>query len=212
MTKLKMTKVTTALLMIGGLALAGCQTKLPVVANNDLNQANVPEFCIDKPIPRPVDKNGQLLLDENGYPLSVNLMGPLQISIMAFFDSNSAKLDKDYANEIDKLPKHLAKCPNLPIVLLGHISEVEAANPQVNNKYLGRNRAQTVKERLRLHGIAVNRIRTYDCGTEFQIAPNVTEEAASMNQRVFGWMAVQAKDYVVRPLRLTGYQQRCKAF
>lgn len=212
MTKLRTTKVTTVGLFIGSIALAGCQTKLPAIPNNDLNQVNVPEFCIDKPIPRPVDKNGQLLLDENGHPLPVLLMGPLQLNIMAFFDSNSAKLDKVYANNIDKLPKYLAQCPNLPIVLLGHISEVEAANPQVNNEHLGRKRAQTVKERLLNNGIAASRIQTYDCGTQFQIAPNDTQESASMNQRVFGWMAVQAEDYVVGPRQLTGYQQRCEAF
>lgn len=212
MAKLKTFQVTTAFLMIGGIALAGCQTKLPTIPNNDLNQVNVPEFCIDKPIPRPVDENGQLLLDENGHPLSVNLMGPLKLNIMAFFDFNSTKLDKDFANAIDQLPKYLAQCPNLPIVILGHISKIEAANPQVNNEHLGRNRAQAVKERLLNNGIAASRIQTYDCGAHFQIAPNDTDEGASMNQRVFGWMAVQAKDYVVGPLRLTGYQQRCEAF
>lgn len=212
MTKFRTTKITTALLMIGGIALAGCQTKLPAIPNNDLNQANVPEFCIDKPIPRPVDENGQLLLDENGHPLPVLLMGPLQLNIMGFFDFNSAKLDKDYANEIDKLPKYLAQCPNLPIVLLGHISEVEAANPQANNEHLGRKRAQTVKERLLNNGIAASRIQTYDCGMQFQIDPNDTDEGAWLNQRVFGWMAVQAESYVVNPRGLTGYQQLCEAF
>ncbi|CAM4056553.1 OmpA family protein [Psychrobacter arenosus] len=204
MAKFGKTKITTALLVIGGIALTGCQTKLTTIPNNDLNQANVPEFCIDKPIPRPVD--------ENGHPLPVLLMGPLQLNIMGFFDFNSAKLDGDYANEIDKLPKYLAQCPNLPIVLLGHISEVEAANPQANNEHLGRKRAQTVKERLLNNGIAASRIQTYDCGMQFQIAPNDTDEGAWMNQRVFGWMAVQAESYVVNPRGLTGYQQRCEAF
>lgn len=239
---------TTIVVMASVLTLSGCQAlsipssepnPVPKSANNYGNEIYETLTTLIPPIP---DSDGDGILDDidncpktpvnivvdnDGCPVSVNLIGPLAVEIRTYFEQGSAKFSREgYAMDIDKIAEKFADYTEydyLPFVILGHISKPEALaiqtakTVQVNNtrpinQQLARNRAQLVKDRLVSGGISASRIYTYDCGTNYQIVSNDADETALMNQRVFGWSAVEDEKYIVQPYGLQGYKEKCKAF
>lgn len=177
------------------------------------------DYCPKTPI--------NTIIDKKGCPIAKNLMGPLALEIKTYFEQGSAKFSREgYATDIDNTAEKLieyAEYDYLPIVILGHISMPEAQLMQevddkqangnfFNNEQLAQNRAQLVKDQLISRGISASRVYTYDCGTHYQIAENDTEANIHMNQRVFGWSAVEDENYIVCTHNLEGYQEKCKAF
>lgn len=77
---------------------------------------------------------------------------------------------------------------------------------------MAQDRAQLVKDSLVSQGISANKIFTYDCGTSYQVISNDAEANIAMNQRVFGWSAVEDEKYIVQPYGLEDYKEKCKAF
>ncbi len=222
------------LILFGGLTLSACQTPSK---STTLNQGiEEPPITLVPDIP---DSDGDGVLDDidncpktpantvvdsDGCPVAVNLIGPLALEIKTYFEQGSAEFSNEgYVTDIDKIAETFAAYAYLPIVILGHISKPEALFIQNSdsqpasiktliNKQLAQDRAQLVKDRLVSQGISANKIFTYDCGTNYQVTSNDTEANIAMNQRVFGWSAVEDEKYIVRPYGLEGYKEKCKAF
>ena len=79
---------------------------------------------------------------------------------------------------------------------------------------LGRERAQIIKTALVKRNIAADKIYTFDCVDSMPIAPNDTEEGASMNQRIYG-KALKADDFYTgsgNEHSLTYYKEFCQQF
>ena len=222
------------------LTLIGCQTasKMPSEPVSITENSNSYENIII-PLPDVPDSDGDGILDDidncpktlvntvvdnDGCPVSVNLMGPLAIEIRTYFEQGSAEFWREgYATDIDTLAGKFVEYNYLPIIILGHISKPEALaiqtakTTQANNKapvnkQLAQDRAQLIKDRLVSQGVSANRIYTYDCGINYQIITDETDESTFMNQRVFGWSAVEDEKYIVQPHGLKGYQEKCRAF
>lgn len=222
------------------LTLIGCQTasKVPSKPISITENSNSYENIII-PLPDVPDSDGDGILDDidncpktpfniavdnDGCPVSVNLMGPLAIEIRTYFEQGSAEFWREgYATDIDTLAGKFVEYNYLPIIILGHISKPEALaiqtakTTQANNKapvnkQLAQDRAQLIKDRLVSQGVSANRIYTYDCGINYQIITDETDESTFMNQRVFGWSAVEDEKYIVQPHGLKGYQEKCRAF
>ncbi|WP_440465048.1 OmpA family protein [Psychrobacter sp. ASPA161_6] len=236
---------TTIVVMVSALTLSGCQAlsmpssepnPVPKSANNYGNEIYETLTTLIPPIP---DSDGDGVLDDidncpktpvntvvdnDGCPVTKNLMGPFALEIKTYFEQGSAEfLREGYATDIDKLADKFAAYSYLPIIILGHISKPEAlliqtanskqaTNKTPINKQLAQDRAQLVKDRLVSQGISASKIFTYDCGTSYQVISDDAEANIFMNQRVFGWSAVEDEKYIVRSYGLEGYKEKCKAF
>ena len=94
------------------LLLTGCQT------TNNASSKDIPQFeNISTLIPDIPDSDGDGVLDDidacpmtlvntvvdkNGCPVPVNLMGPFMIELRLFFERDSSKLQAQYSVEIEK--------------------------------------------------------------------------------------------------------------
>lgn len=189
MTKFGATKVTIALLIIG--LVSGCQSA--TVGNSISQETLVPSTCIAEP--PPVDKNGK--------PMTVTLEDMLSMELRVFFDRDSAEIKDKYVSELNKIIEFAARCSNLTLFVQGHTSKIEQQS--VDNKVahikdssqqlipvsLAGTRAQSIKDYLVNLGLPANRVRTFNCSSDDPIARNDTEEGATMNQRVFGWISAR---------------------
>jgi OOP family OmpA-OmpF porin len=219
---------------ISTLLLIGCQTTTSAPPSDIPQIDNIVTLIPDIP-----DSDGDGVLDDidncpktpintavdnNGCPVSVNLMGPVALEIKTYFEQGSAEFSSEgYADDIDRFAEKFAAYRYLPIVILGHVSEREAtvihnsnSNPSNIKKYvnnqLAQDRAQLVKNRLISQGISASKIYAYDCGTHYQIDSNDADKTALMSQRVFGWSAVEDDKYIIQPYGLEGYKEKCRAF
>ena len=185
------------------LTLIGCQTasKVPSKPISITENSNSYENIII-PLPDVPDSDGDGILDDidncpktpvntvvdnDGCPVSVNLMGPLALEIRTYFEQGSAEFWREgYATDIDTLAGKFVEYNYLPIIILGHISKPEALaiqtakTTQANNKapvnkQLAQDRAQLIKDRLVSQGVSANRIYTYDCGINYQIITDETD-------------------------------------
>ncbi len=126
---------------------------------------------------------------------------------------------------MEKVAEKMHSDPELVVVLSGHLSEPEAAQISVgidgkmnqvkaDKLPLGRERAQVIKTALINRNIAADKIYTFDCADNMPIAPNDTEEGASMNQRIYG-KALKADDFYMGSgdeHSLTYYKGFCQQF
>lgn len=192
MIKFRTTKVMTALLIIGTMVIAGCQsvTSNTKIIEQDALKSTV---CIVEPPP----------VDENGNPMPVDLIDNLSVEYRAFYAMDSAELEDKYTSELNNIIEFADRCSNLTLFVQGYTSTMEhqtiddktlpakRSSQQLIPVSLAGARAQTIKEYLVNLGLPENRIRTFDCGANNPIASNDTEEGANMNQRVFGWMSAR---------------------
>ena len=166
-----------------------------------------------------------IVTDEYGCPIAVNLIGYLTMELRVFFERNSNELQTKYLLEVEKVAEKMHSDPELVVVLSGHLSEPEAAQISVgidgkmnqvkaDKRPLGRERAQVIKTALINRNIAADKIYTFDCADSMPIAPNDTEEGASMNQRIYG-KALKADDFYTgsdNEQSLTYYKEFCQQF
>lgn len=166
-----------------------------------------------------------VVADEYGCPVAVSLIDYLTMELRVFFEQNSNELRIKYLPEVEKVAEKMHSDPELVVVLSGHLSEPEAAQISVgidgkmnqvkaDKRPLGRERAQVIKTALINRNIAADKIYTFDCADSMPIAPNDTEEGASMNQRIYG-KALKADDFYTgsdNEQSLTYYKEFCQQF
>lgn len=166
-----------------------------------------------------------VVTDEYGCPVAVSLIGNFMMELRVFFERNSNELQTKYLLEVEKVAEKMHSDPELVVVLSGHISEPEAAQISVDidgkmnqvkadKRPLGRERAQIIKTALVKRNIAADKIYTFDCADSMPIAPNDTEEGASMNQRIYG-KALKADDFYTgsgNEHSFTYYKEFCQQF
>ncbi|MGP5504193.1 OmpA family protein [Psychrobacter celer] len=175
----------------------------PVVVVDDLDSDSdgdgVPDSidaCPDTPM--------NVVVDERGCPVPVDITDELKMELRVFFDNDKSTIKNQYKPEIAKVAEKMREYPNSTARVEGHASKT---GPSARyNQRLSEARAVAVKSMLTNEfGIAPNRLTTVGYGYNNPIAPNDTEEGRAMNRRVYAiitgdkTMTVeQTKDMVVQ--------------
>lgn len=125
-----------------------------------------------------------VMVNEVGCPISMELMNPITMEYRAFFAKGSSELLSKYQLELDKVADQMNKYDNTTMHIEAHISEDEVN--QVSDS-LSKDRAIMVRNYLILkRDIEPRRLSTFNCGVRSPIAPSDTEEGKSFNRRVYG--------------------------
>ncbi|MBP2281489.1 OOP family OmpA-OmpF porin [Psychrobacter sp. PL19] len=182
---------TIATVMIGALALTGCQTA--DLSNQKIKTINMPivsisldsdgdgvadelDLCPGTPYNMVVDPNGcpaSLLPDENSFKMEAR----------AFYNENSSEIKSQYYEELNRLGERMQQRSEAISIIDGHISKRE---DHTTNQTLSKERVEGVKNYLILkYKIAPNRIKTFYYGSERPIAPDDNAEGSDLNQRVY---------------------------
>ncbi|MGA4440396.1 OmpA family protein [Psychrobacter pocilloporae] len=173
----------------------------PVVIVDDLDSDGdgVPDSidaCPDTPM--------NVVVDERGCPVPVDITDELKMELRVFFDNDKSAIKNQYKPEIAKVAEKMREYPNSTARVEGHASKT---GPSARyNQRLSEARAVAVKSMLTNEfGIAPNRLSTVGYGYDQPIASNDTEEGRAMNRRVYAiitgdkTMTVeQTKDMVVQ--------------
>ena len=177
-------------MMIGALALTGCQTadlpkqtsqtiKMPtVVVNVDSDGDGVPDEsdqCPGTPY--------NVVIDERGCPHSL-LFGEneFMMEARAYYDENSSEIKNEYYEQLDNAGKKMQDHLDAVMHIEGHISKREDNNA---NQTLSRYRVEGVKNYMTMtYNIDPDRIKTFYYGSERPIAPNDIENSW-LNQRIY---------------------------
>lgn len=200
---------TIAPMMIGALALTGCQTadlskqtsqtiNMPtVVVNVDSDGDGVPDEFDQCPNTK---MESNVVVDDRGCHL---IMGPdmsLKIEYRAFFAKGSSELLPKYQSELDKVSEIMNTHTTSTMRIEGGISEneIDDGDSIAKSNTLAKNRALMVKNYLLLkHGIEPSRLTTLNCDARAPIAPNETEEGRAFNRRVYGLLTEPDSDYPI---------------
>lgn len=186
---------TIAPIVIGALAISGCQT--PVAQNQATQTINVPvvEVILDSDgdgVPDDLDMcpdtQENAVVDDRGCHITVGPEMGLKIEHRAFFAKGSSELLLRYQAELDTIAERMEEHKTATMHIEGNIAENEEDNNRLTaqSNSLAQNRAMIIKNYLIMkHKVAAERIMTYDCGTKIQIAPNDTPEGRHMNRRVY---------------------------
>ena len=180
-------------MMIGALALTGCQTadlskqtsqtiKMPtVVINSDSDGDGVPDK-LDQCPATPFN----VIVDDRGCPFTMPGVG-LKMEYRAFFDKDSSELLPKYQAELDKVGMKLQEYKTATILIEGHNSRTEVDSASIDEaNALAQDRANKVKNYLiSKYNIASERITATEYGARRPIAPSDTEEGNMLNRRVY---------------------------
>ena len=173
-------------------------TPIVVVDDADSDGDGVPD-SIDACPGTPMN----VVVDERGCPLVVDITDELKMELRVFFDNDKSAIKNQYKPEIAKVAEKMREYPNSIASIEGHASKT---GPSARyNQRLSEARAIAVKSMLTNEfGIAPNRLSTVGYGYDRPIADNNTEEGRAMNRRVYAiitgdkTMTVeQTKDMVV---------------
>ena len=191
-------------IMIGVLALTGCQTddfskqtsqtiNMPtVVVNLDSDGDGVPDDLDQCPNTK---MKGNVVVDDRGCHL---IMGPdmnLKMEYRAFFAKGSSELIPKYKVELDKVAARMKEYDTAIFKIEAHASEDEI-NKELSS--LPKNRALIIKNYLLLkHGIASSRLMALNCEARAPIAPNDMDEGRSFNRRVYGLLTEPDNEYPI---------------
>ena len=184
---------TIAPMMIGALALTGCQTadlsnrtsqtiNMPtVVINSDSDGDGVPDK-LDQCPATPFN----VIVDDRGCPFTMPGVG-LKMEYRAFFDKDSSELLPKYQDELDKVGMKMQEYKGAILRIEGHNSRTEVDSADLNNPNpLAQARADNVKNYLiSKFNFAPDRITTIEYGANRPIAPSDTEEGNMLNRRVY---------------------------
>ncbi len=181
---------TIAPMMIGSLALTGCQTadfskqtsqtiNMPtVLINLDSDSDGVLDEldeCPGTPYNIVIDKRGcphSLLFSENEFRMEAR----------AYYDENSSEIKSEYYEQLDNVGKKMQDHLDAVMHIEGHISEREDNNA---NQTLSRYRVEGIKNYMTMtYNIDPDRIKTFYYGSERPIAPNDAENSW-LNQRIY---------------------------
>ena len=181
---------TIAPMMIGALALTGCQTSdlskqtsqtinMPtVVVNVDSDGDGVPDE-LDQCPATPYN----VVIDERGCPHSL-LFGEneFMMEARAYYDENSSEIKSEYYEQLDNAGKKMQDHLDAVMRVEGHISKREETSA---NQTLSRYRVEGIKNYMIIkHNIDLDRIKTVYYGSERPIAPNDAENSW-LNQRIY---------------------------
>ena len=181
---------TIAPMMIGALALTGCQTadlskqtsktiNMPmVVVNVDSDGDGVPDE-LDQCPATPYN----VVIDERGCPHSL-LFGEneFMMEARAYYDENSSEIKSEYYEQLDNAGKKMQDHLDAVMRVEGHISKREETSA---NQTLSRYRVEGIKNYMIIkHNIDPDRIKTVYYGSERPIAPNDAENSW-LNQRIY---------------------------
>ncbi|GAA0321744.1 OmpA family protein [Psychrobacter aestuarii] len=129
--------------------------------------------CPKTPLHRVVDRQGCIIIIEGGTALEMSFVG--------FFASMSSELPNSYAREFAQIEKSLNDHPKASVFIFGHSATKEhdaATMPRAIGDALARDRARMLKNKLVFtHGIAPERIRTYDCADRYLVTDNAFTDA-----------------------------------
>ena len=184
---------TIAPMIIGALALTGCQTadlsnqasqtiNMPtVVINSDSDGDGVPDE-LDQCPATPFN----MIVDERGCPFTMPGVG-LRMEYRAFFDKGSSELLPKYQAELDKVGMRLQEYKTATILIEGHNSRTEVDSASIDEaNALAQDRANKVKSYLiSKYNIASERITATEYGARRPIAPSDSEEGNMLNRRVY---------------------------
>ncbi len=184
---------TIAPIMIGALALTGCQTS--DLSKQTSQTINAPTILVNLDsdgdgVPNELDQcpntPWNIVIDENGCPISGIGVG-LKMEYRAFFDKGSSELLPKYQAELDKVGMRLQDYKTATILIEGHNSRTEVDSADLNNPNpLAQARADNVKNYLiSKFNLAPDRITTIEYGANRPIAPSDTEEGNMLNRRVY---------------------------
>lgn len=187
-------KLYNVLLFTASITLVGCQTTeivLPKTTPQDANTMTMQAEDTDSDDDGILDQidhcpktPANVVVDELGCPMSMELMSLITMEYRAFFPKDSSELLPKYQLELDKVADQMDKYDNTTMQIEAHISEDEV--DQVFDS-LSKDRALMVKNYLILkHDIQPIRLSTFNCGARAPIAPSETEEGKSFNRRVYG--------------------------
>ncbi len=125
-----------------------------------------------------------IVVDERGCPVDVNVIDELKMELRVFFDNDKSAIKAQYQSEIAKVAEKMREYPNSGARVEGHASKT---GPSARyNQRLSEARAVAVKSMLTNEfGIAPNRVSTVGYGYDVPIADNNTEEGRAMNRRVY---------------------------
>ncbi|WP_201527944.1 MULTISPECIES: OmpA family protein [Psychrobacter] len=125
-----------------------------------------------------------VVVDERGCPLQVDITDELKMELRVFFDNDKTAIKNQYQPEIAKVAEKMREYPNSMARVEGHASKT---GPSARyNQRLSEARAVAVKSMLTNEfGIAPNRLSTVGYGYDKPIADNNTEEGRAMNRRVY---------------------------
>lgn len=145
-----------------------------------------------------------VVVDEYGCPLQVDLVDELKMELRVFFDNDKTAIKNQYKPEIAKVAEKMREYPNSAARIEGHASKTGPS--AAYNQRLSEARAVAVKSMLTNEfGIAPNRLSTVGYGYDRPIADNNTEEGRAMNRRVYAIITGdktttvdQTKDMVVQ--------------
>lgn len=130
----------------------------------------------------------QYVVDERGCPTTMGPDMSLKMEYRAFFSRGSSELLSRYYEGLDRVAMKMREHETATMRIEGHISENESdSNSAIEaSNTLAKDRAMGIKNYLIIkHQIAPERIVTYDCNINTQIAPNDTQEGRSMNRRIY---------------------------
>ncbi|MEC5210321.1 OOP family OmpA-OmpF porin [Psychrobacter sp. PL15] len=184
---------TIATVMIGALALTGCQTA--DLSNQKIKTINMPIVSIS------LDRDGDgvsddidqcpatpynVIVDERGCPFTLPGIG-LKMEYRAFFAKGSSELSLEYQLELDKVGMRLQEYKNATILIEGHNSRTEVDSASIDKaNALAQDRANKVKNYLiSKYNIASERITATEYGARRPIAPSDSEEGNMLNRRVY---------------------------
>lgn len=181
---------TIAPMMIGSLALTGCQTAdLPKQTSQTINMPTV-SVNLDSDsdgVPDDLDQCPgtpyNVVIDERGCPHSL-LFGEneFRMEARAYYDENSSEIKSEYYEQLDNAGKKMQDHLDAVMHIEGHISEREDNNA---NQTLSRYRVEGIKNYMTMtYNIDPNRIKTFYYGSERPIAPNDAENSW-LNQRIY---------------------------
>ncbi len=181
---------TIAPMMIGSLALTGCQTAdLPKQTSQTINMPTV-SVNLDSDsdgVPDDLDQCPgtpyNVVIDERGCPHSL-LFGEneFRMEARAYYDENRSEIKSEYYEQLDNAGKKMQDHLDAVMHIEGHISEREDNNA---NQTLSRYRVEGIKNYMTMtYNIDPDRIKTFYYGSERPIAPNDAENSW-LNQRIY---------------------------
>jgi peptidoglycan-associated lipoprotein len=162
-------------------------------------QASGPPEVEDRPVPgaEAADVAGESDAEEMGTTGTLADAGgvegsPLagvegsELTLVIYFDFDSSEVHPDDRVVVEAHAQHLAGDPNMELVLEGHADE---RGSREYNVALGEQRANGVRDMLRLLGVGDYQVRTLSYGEERPSAIGHEEESWSRNRRVeFGYV------------------------